>query len=774
MASRTGGAVFGALGPLEVWVHSRAVGLGSAQVRSVLAALLVDANVVVSTDQLVEVLWGDEPPRSAPSSVQKLVYRLRSLLGPEAGDVLATRTPGYVLRVDSESYDAARFENLVSEARIALGGQDPAGAAARLEEALGLWRGPTFAEFASAEFAHAEAARLEELRSVATEERVEARLALGAHEELVGELEVLVDAAPFRERLWGELMLALYRSGRQAEALRAYGRLRALLGEELGIKPGEALRGLERAMLLQDPELEWPGFAPRGPPLPSEGAGGPPRGNLPLQLNSFVGRDRELAAVVEALGESRLLTLTGVGGVGKTRLAVQAASRMLPGLRDGAWLCELAVAGDPDAMLQVVAVTLGVQARSGLSIEESVREFLRSKNLLLVLDNCEHLLDAAARFADAVLRESPDVCILATSREGLAVDAERIWALRSLPVPEPSAGVDDVVRSDAARLFADRAGAVQSDFVLDTSTASAVGELCRRLDGVPLAIELAAARAVAMTPDEIVALLDERFRLLTGGRRTAVERHQTLRATVEWSYSLLSPTEQLVFSRLGVFPGTFEAGAAEAVAAGAGVEGWGVVDALGSLVAKSMLVADSPATGTTRYSMLETLRAYARERLNEGEDADSWRRRHAEHYAAFAERAGPLLRGPDELAWRRQVRAELDNLRAAFAWSLDSAIADGQLGLRIVAALAHEALLDMASGVGIWATHAGRAGRRCTIRPAQRDPGRRGVAGHVRRRLRDFRDPRARRVASGSPDRRTRNGTGVHRARGRRAGQGTA
>ena len=291
-------------------------------------------------------------------------------------------------------------------------------------------------------------------------------------------------------------------------------------------------------------------------------------------------------------------------------------------------------------MLQVIATALGVQARTGVATGDRINEFLRTKRLLVVLDNCEHLLDAVARFADALLRDAPQVCILATSREGLAVDGEHMRALRSLSVPEPSADIEALLRSDAGRLFVDRAQAVDTSFVLDAATGAAVGELCRRLDGVPLAIELAAARIVAMTPAEIVAHLDERFRLLTGGRRAAVERHQTLRATVDWSFSLCSPIDQSVFARLGVFAGSFGSSAAQAVATGEGVERWDVIEALASLVAKSMVVGDRAADGSTRYSMLETLRAYARERLDDTDDADHWRRNHAEYFAGFAEEAG--------------------------------------------------------------------------------------------------------------------------------------
>ena len=630
MASREAEIAFGVLGPLQVSRDGGELEFGSPQIRLVLAALLVDANVVVSADRLIEVLWGDEPPPSAASSVQKLMYRLRSLLGSGSDEIVVTRAPGYVLHVGAGCLDAARFESLLVDAHTMKHRGDAAETLRLLDGALRLWRGPAFAEFAFAEFARVEAARLDELRWTAIEDRVEARLALGGHEELVGELEVLVRESPFRERLWGELMLALYRSGRQAEALRAYPRVRSLLGEELGIEPGATLRGLEEAMLLQKPELDW---VPPASTIPAPVASAvevgrppPPSGtvtflftdvegstrlweehadamtlalarhdhivrtaveghagylvkttgdgvhaafatasgaleaaveaqrmlvaehwvsddplrvrmgvhtgsaeyrdgdyfgtavnraarvmaaahggqvvvslateelvrdslpehvtlvdlgehrlrdlarperifqlahpellgdfprlqsldafpcNLPAQVSSFVGRDQDVAEVSRALAEWRLLTLTGVGGVGKTRLAIQVAAEVLPYFPDGAWLCELAAASEPDAMLQVIATALGVQPRPGVSIMDRITEFLGRKRLLLVLDNCEHLLDAAARFVDAVLRDAPEVRILATSREGLAVDGEHMRALRSLSVPDPSADIDD-------------------------------------------------------------------------------------------------------------------------------------------------------------------------------------------------------------------------------------------------------------------------------------------------------------------------------------------
>jgi predicted ATPase/class 3 adenylate cyclase len=463
----------------------------------------------------------------------------------------------------------------------------------------------------------------------------------------------------------------------------------------------QRLRDLSRAERVF--QVEAPGLRSDFPPLRSLDAF---PGNLPMKVTSFVGRDRELIQLGKLLETSRLITLTGVGGVGKTRLATQLAADVLPRFPDGAWVCELAAASDPDALVQVVAATLGVQQRPNVTLEESILEFLRTKQTLIVLDNCEHLLDEAGRLAEGILHDCPRVGIVGTSREGLAVDGEQVWPVRSLQTPSTTS-VDDIATSAAVRLFAERAQAVVPAFAVDASNASAVAEICRRLDGIPLAIELAAARVTSMSPTEIAALLDERFRLLTGGRRTAVERHQTLRATVDWSYSLLEPSERLVFDRLGVFAGSFDSAAASAVVAEEGIEQWDVVEAMASLVGKSMVNTEKTPEDTTRYSMLETLRQYARERLDESREADAWRRRHAEHYAAFAEAIARELIGPGELAARRRVGLELDNLRAAVTWALDSgSTSDVEIGVGIIAHLAFEASANVASGIGAWAERA--------------------------------------------------------------------
>jgi predicted ATPase/class 3 adenylate cyclase len=424
-------------------------------------------------------------------------------------------------------------------------------------------------------------------------------------------------------------------------------------------------------------------------------------GNLPSLASSFVGRQAELAAVAQELGASRLVTLTGVGGVGKTRLALQVAADLVPGFTDGAWFCELSAASNVDDMARVVAVALGVVQRAQMTVAESIVDFLRPRHLLVILDNCEHVLDAAAELAESLLAGAPAVRILATSREGLGISGERIWPLRSLAVASDLAEARD---SDAVVLFAERAQAVTPAFVLDEARTPGVVEVCRRLDGIPLAIELAAARAAVMSPAEIAGHLDERFRLLTGARRGRVERHQTLRAAVEWSYSLLTDTEQTVFDRLGVFPASFDEAAAVAVCTSDELERWDILDALAGLVVKSMVVADQ-SSEPTRYQLLETLRHFARDRA--GGDLDRLRRRHAAHYAEFAEEAGAGLATPDELLWRRRVAIELDNLRTAAGWAFDSFdLADLVLGVRIVDALLIEPTTLQAAGMQVMAASA--------------------------------------------------------------------
>jgi predicted ATPase/class 3 adenylate cyclase len=399
-------------------------------------------------------------------------------------------------------------------------------------------------------------------------------------------------------------------------------------------------------------------------------------GNLPRQVTSFVGRVAEIDALADLVRTSSVVTLTGVGGVGKTRLALQVAAEAVTDFPDGAWLCEFAPVTDPDAVWDALAASLRVPPYPTRSIEELVVEYLAAKRVLLVLDNAEHLLDAIARQVDAIMRRCERVAVLVTSREGLALPGERIVAVPSLGVPADLDDIDALAEAEAVRLFSDRASAAKHDFALDERNATSVGLLCRRLDGIPLAIELAAARVRSLSPEDLVARLDQRFKLLTGGSRAALERHQTLRSTIDWSYDLLAATEKQALDRLSVFAGGCDLRAAEVVLAGGDLDGLDVVDALGHLVDKSLVVADTDEAGGVRYRLLESIRQYAKERLEASGDVAAVRRRHADHYVEVAEIAAPHLRSPDQIAWAEALARDPDNFRVALDWAIETASAD--------------------------------------------------------------------------------------------------
>ena len=456
-------------------------------------------------------------------------------------------------------------------------------------------------------------------------------------------------------------------------------------------------------------------------------------GNLPVPLSSFVGRAVELAELATAMARSPLVTVTGPGGVGKTRLALHAAAGQLPSFRDGAWLCELHPAVDEETMAQAVAAALRVRPRPGLSTAGSIVEFLRTKNALVVLDNCEHLPGAPAVLAAGILRSCRGVRVLATSRQALSVEGEQVFGLRPLPLPPPDAGVAAAAASDAVCLFVQRAAAARRDFALTPANVAAVGEVCRRLDGIPLAIELAAARVAALRPAEIAGLLDERFRLLTGGRADAAARQQTLQATVEWSYALLGQAERRVFDCLGVFPGSFDAAAAADIAAADGLQRWDILDSLTSLVGKSLVAEEEGPGQTSRYRLLETMRAYARQHLAAAGEPGRLQHRHAEHYAAFAEPAGPELLGRAQLQWQQRIRAERDNLQAAVTWALTSGGQARPLAFRIVAALAAFALTSPGTVRG-WAEACAAQIGACPPELRAAGPRRSGMERALRRR----------------------------------------
>ena len=676
---------FRILGSLEVVEGDASIEVVGAKVRALLALLLLHPGQVVSTDRLLAGLWGESPPATAANTLQTHVSHLRKALSRrpagDDGQLVVTRAPGYLLAVDRAQTDAGRFEQLVEEGRRALAG-GPERAAAILTEALSLWRGPALVDFTFEPFASSAIGRLEELRMTAVASRIEARLALGHHAEVVGELRQLVDEQPLREQLWAFLMLALYRCGRQADALRAFSELRGILGEELGIGPSQELQRLEEAILLQKTELDWspPTTVPE-PVRPTL----PVRHNLPVDLTSFVGREKELANVDSALSGGRLVTLTGPGGVGKTRLATAAARRRLEAYGDGVFMVELAPLSDPSLLPRQVLTALGLTEESRPPVETLV-DHLGERRALLVLDNCEHLLSACAFLVDALLRACPGVHVLATSREPLHVPSEATIPVPPLPVPDAGASVTAraIGDSEAVQLFLARAGAARPDFEISDADAPGVARVCQRLDGMPLALELAAARMRAMSPEEIADRLDDRFQLLTKGAVTGPARHQTLRATVDWTYDALPDKERLIFDRLSAFAGAFSTQAAEEVCGFGRLGRTEVLDLLLALVDKSLVLADIRSS-RTRYRMLETLRHYGSERLAQGGQKEEVGARLLHWAVALAEAAEPGLEGRDQSMWLELLEAEHDNLRAALTWAL--AESEAVVGLRVAAAL---------------------------------------------------------------------------------------
>ena len=407
-------------------------------------------------------------------------------------------------------------------------------------------------------------------------------------------------------------------------------------------------------------------------------------GNLPVQPTRFVGRVDELGRVQAGVEESRLVTLTGVGGVGKTRLALQAAAELSHRYSDGAWLVELAGLIDPDLVGTTVADVLGVQVQAGKSVEDSLAEAFSTRSVLVVLDNCEHVIGAAADVASRLVSSPGTSRVLATSREGLGVAGERVIAVPPMAVPQGDTPAP-VLASDAVRLFVERAADARDGFGVDENDAPTLARLCRRLDGIPLAIELAAARVRSSSPADILTQLDHRFRLLSAGRRTAPTRQQTLHNAIDWSYGLLGEPERILLRRLSVFGGGFDLGAVEAITSDATLEATEVVDILDRLVDKSLVALDL-SSRATRYRLLESIRDYAFERLEESDETSALAARHARYFAAFSEKAGPGLRGPDEGAWCERVEVELENLRLALTWAIETEEAD--LALRLVAGLA--------------------------------------------------------------------------------------
>ncbi len=658
---------FRVLGSLEVNHGGEPVSVGGPQRRTLLALLLTHVNEAVSADYLIDQLWGEEPPTAARKSLQSHVANLRNLLNVD-GEVLWAQPPGYVLSLQPTQVDVLRFEILLRQASSKLD-IDPEQASRELDEALALWRGGPFADVADeSPTLRVDAARLSELRLTAREHRIQVELALGGHADVIPELERLTDQYPLREALWAWLMLALYRSGRQAEALASYQKARRLLAEELGIEPSAELQALEEQMLLHGPELEWtpPTDGPQPVPgkMPHESHVGQPV-NLPASVSSFVGRGAETAKVTELVSSARLVTLTGAGGSGKTRLALQVAGEMAERFPDGVWFVGLAGLSDPDLLAREVASALALREKPGRAWLDLLYGYLAGRNLLLVLDNCEHLVDAVAELTLSLLETAPRLQVLATSREPLGLPGEMTWLvpLMALPPVGEDSSMEELLRFEAVQLFVERAATARPDVEFRDEDADAIAQICRRLDGLPLALELAAARVRVLSVQEIADHLDDRFAILDGGHRGHVPRQQTLEATVAWSYDLTKPGEQRLFNQLSVFSGGFDFEAADEVAGAVALSG------ITSLVEKSLLVA-KPGAGQTRYQMLETVAAFGLMKL--GEEVARSRDVHLAWAVKLARTAAASLEGTQQAVWIERIDTELDNVRAAMQWALDT------------------------------------------------------------------------------------------------------
>ncbi|WP_405619711.1 BTAD domain-containing putative transcriptional regulator [Streptomyces sp. NBC_01508] len=694
---------FGVLGPLGVWTADGApVRIPELKVRALLACLLTHRGRPVSADRLVDDLWGPKPPNNPPGALQTKVWQLRRALEdaePGGRSLLVSRPPGYQLLAAPGTVDADRFQELLDGARAVA---DPRSRAALLADALAVWRGPAYADFADAEFARTAAARLAEQRLTAVEEQAEARLELGEHALVADELSDLVELHPLRERLRAAHLRALYLAGRQDAALRGYARLRTRLAEELGVDPGPALTALHRAILAQDPALT-------AAPPPTTSAARPP-GNVPAPLTELIGRGEAVEDVRHLLGAHRLVTLTGPGGVGKTQLALATAAGLGAAFPGGVHLVEFA-ALDPapgaprtqvDRWVEVnetVGAVIGVRddttrpEGAPLSPAARVAHALSDRPTLLILDNCEHVAAPVAELAEQLLKAAPALRVLATSQVPLGITGERLEEVPPLRRPESAEGLStaDVSRFSAVELFVARATAAAPRFVLDGTTLDAVVSICRRLDGIPLALEMAATRVRALGVAELAARLDDRFRLLAVGSRGAPARQRTLRAVIDWGWELLGDQERAVLRRLAVHADGCTLAAAEECCAGdAGDDpaGTDVLGLLARLVDSSLLVMTEGAAGTEggpRYRMLESVAAYATERLAESGELAALQHRHRAYYTALAERAEPHLRGHGQRRWLRRLDAENANMRSA----LESAVraGDTECALRLVNAL---------------------------------------------------------------------------------------
>jgi predicted ATPase/DNA-binding SARP family transcriptional activator len=712
---------YGLLGPMEVWVDGAPVKLPGTAERALLAQLLLSPGRTIPATMLVDRLWSESTlPVDPMNALQIRVSKLRrALKAMGVGDVVTREGVGYRATVDPSTVDVLDFADRIRAARTAAAagtGGIHATHVQAYDDALALWRGDPLCDFAVEHWAGAEAARLTALRLAAMTERAQLALALGRHTEVIGDLEPVVAQDPTLESLAGLLMLALYRSDRQADALEVYTRTREVLDQSLGLEPSVSLRSLHERVLRQDASLgAQQDMVPAPTPVSTSPATGqasqvanlPPVSvtmpayrsrtedrtaptNLPTVVRPLIGRDGQLDSIAELLGGVRLLSLIGPGGAGKTSLALATVVRTSANYSDGAFGVRLASVNTGDQVPVAVADALGMPMDGAVAtrdLRDRLISFLARRRMLLLVDNCEHVVDAAAALIDAVLSRCPGVTVIATSREALAIPDEVQVTVGPLDTPPEHTPPGQVLAYPAAQLFAERARAVRPGMLFGAEELTAVAAITRSLDGIPLALELAAARVSTLSPVEVSGRLANRFTLLTSGARTAEARQQTLRATVDWSYQLLSPIEQRVFDRLSIFQGGWTLMSAEDVVADPVEEqdtSGQVLDTVGRLVEQSMVVVEPGPT--SRYRMLETLRQYAAERLQASGQTVEVARRHAAYFAGIVEHAEVALRGHEQGQTLRLLREEQPNIRAALAF-LAGSTGDRDAALRMAGSL---------------------------------------------------------------------------------------
>jgi predicted ATPase/DNA-binding SARP family transcriptional activator/DNA-binding CsgD family transcriptional regulator len=668
------------LGGFQVSVGARTIEEGAWRLRkaaSLVKLLALAPEHRLHREQAMDLLWPDLGKKAASNNLRQALHAARGILNPTAGSrYLASEDESLVLCPEGNLWvDVDAFEEAAVSARRS---RDPA----TYRAALDLYGGDLLPEDRYEEWAEG---RREELRQLYLGLLIELA---GLHEErdepglAIETLRKAMAKEPTLEEAHVALMRLHALSGRPEQALAQYERLRDALFRELGTEPGQTTRRLRDEIAAG----KLPPDQPAAPPPPEQ----PPdasKHNLPTPRTNFVGREREMVEVKRTLAMTGILTLTGTGGSGKTRLALEAARDLLGVYPDGVWLVELAPLSEGALVAQELAATLGVREQPGLPLLDTLLNALRDKEMLLVLDNCEHLIDAAARLAETLLDSCPRMQVLATSREPLGVRGELSWLVPSLSAPgaQQSPTVEELESYESARLFADRASNRNPGFELTPENATSVAQVCAMLEGIPLAIELAAARVGMLSAEQISERLGHSLKLLTGGNRTADHRHQTLRAALDWSYELLSEPEQVLFRRLSVFAGGFTLEAAESVGAGGGIEEEDVLELLSMLVDKSLVVAEESWESGARYRLWEPLRQYAQERLEDSGESEVVQRGHAAYFLALAEAAETELKGAPQGEWLERLEAEHDNLRAALSWSLDRE--EAELGLRLAAAL---------------------------------------------------------------------------------------